>query len=134
MVRCDKCFKWWYYDCAGVSSDVKNVRWVCARCESGGTDEAAEARGHATSGRPNRAPRVTQSQEGEPSASCIKKTLQPSSSPLAPVTKYLTPTNKGKSKAQPSTLHWRSVTSLNIFPSSIFITVLSSRRLTSVHY
>ena len=73
---------------------MKNVRWVCARCESGGTDEAAEARGHATSGSPNRAPRVTQSQEGEPSASCIKKTLQPSSSQLAPVTKYLTPTNK----------------------------------------
>uniref|UniRef100_A0A4Y0BF26 PHD-type domain-containing protein n=1 Tax=Anopheles funestus TaxID=62324 RepID=A0A4Y0BF26_ANOFN len=78
MVQCDECDRWWHFDCAGVSSDVKDVRWVCERCENGEKDEIAEVKSHDPSGEPNRASRVkrSRSQDGESFKPCPKKTLR----------------------------------------------------------
>uniref|UniRef100_A0A182W2X4 PHD-type domain-containing protein n=1 Tax=Anopheles minimus TaxID=112268 RepID=A0A182W2X4_9DIPT len=66
MVRCDQCFKWWHFDCAGVSHEVKNVKWVCELCASSKRDETAEVKSHDPSGKPSRAPRgKTGSQDGD---------------------------------------------------------------------
>ncbi|XP_040174856.1 uncharacterized protein LOC120906844 [Anopheles arabiensis] len=77
MVRCDACSKWWHFDCAGVSKEVKYVKWVCERCESGEKDEAAKVKGHEMSGKPSRATRgKAQSQDGDTSKTRLEKPVE----------------------------------------------------------
>ncbi|EDO63521.1 AGAP004706-PA [Anopheles gambiae str. PEST] len=77
MVLCDACSKWWHFDCAGVSKEVKYVKWVCERCESGEKDEAAKVKGHEMGGKPSRATRgKAQSQDGDTSKTRLEKSVE----------------------------------------------------------
>nr|XP_040219447.1 uncharacterized protein LOC120947792 [Anopheles coluzzii] len=77
MVLCDACSKWWHFDCAGVSKEVKCVKWVCERCESGEKDEAAQVKGHEMSGKPSRATRgKAQFQNGDTSKTHLEKPVE----------------------------------------------------------
>uniref|UniRef100_A0A182S035 Zinc finger PHD-type domain-containing protein n=1 Tax=Anopheles funestus TaxID=62324 RepID=A0A182S035_ANOFN len=71
MVQFDECDKCWHFYCAGVSSDVKDVKWVCERCASSAKDETAKVKSHDPSREPSKA-----SRDGESSKPCSKKTLR----------------------------------------------------------
>lgn len=41
MVQCDKCDKWYHYDCVSVNSGVADVSWSCEGCNTGTNNETA---------------------------------------------------------------------------------------------
>ncbi|XP_058826902.1 uncharacterized protein LOC131686906 [Topomyia yanbarensis] len=34
MVRCDDCLKWHHFECVGVTQEIENYPWSCAKCEA----------------------------------------------------------------------------------------------------